>query len=159
MAEWAKKPPCTMCASTAHGWGDCKLKAKCTFLACQCARDKMCWVDADEMPTGKDLVNALGKPIVAKLLIEKLKKCRTEKGKTVSSIETCNECENEPPNAPHALMSFLQSKKRIPPPPGYHTRPSIIHLSIAVGRGTQPVNRLKAGLASLTLSWSTQQVH
>jgi hypothetical protein len=42
VTEWAKKPPCTMCASTTHGWGDCKLKAKCAFLACQCARDKAC---------------------------------------------------------------------------------------------------------------------
>ena len=49
-------------------------------------------------PVGREvefgLVNAFGKPIVAKL-IEKLKKCRTEKGKTVSSIEICDECENE----------------------------------------------------------------
>ena len=92
VAEWAKKPPCTMCASTSHGWGDCKLKAKCAFLACQCARDKACWVDADEMPIDKELVNALGKPIVGKLK-EKLIKCRTDKGKTVSSVEACDECE------------------------------------------------------------------
>ena len=92
VTEWAKKPPCTMCASTAHGWGDCKLKAKCAFLACQCARDKACWVDADEMPNDKKLLNALGKPIVGKLK-EKLVKCRTDKGKTVSSIEICDECE------------------------------------------------------------------
>jgi hypothetical protein len=92
VTEWAKKPPCTMCASTAHGWGDCKLKAKCAFLACQCARDKACWIDADEMPNDKELLNALGKPIVGKLK-EKLIKFRTDKGKTVSSIEICNECD------------------------------------------------------------------
>jgi len=92
VTEWAKKPPCTMCASTTHGWGDCKLKAKCAFLACQCARDKACWIDADEMPNDKELLNALGKPIVGKLK-EKLIKFRTDKGKTVSSIEMCNECD------------------------------------------------------------------
>lgn len=59
-----------------------------------CAREKLCWVDADEMPTEKELINALGKPIVPKL-IEKLKKCRTDKGKTVSSIEICDNCDVE----------------------------------------------------------------
>ena len=57
-------------ASSRQSARDCKLKAKCTFLACQCAREKMCWVDADDMPTEKELVNALGKPIVAKLIVD-----------------------------------------------------------------------------------------
>jgi len=40
------------------------------------------------MPPDKELINALGKPIVGKLK-EKLAKCRTEKGKTVSRLMRC----------------------------------------------------------------------
>ena len=127
VTEWAKKPPCTMCASTTHGWGDCKLKAKCAFLACQCARDKACWVDADEMPSDKELLNALGKPIVGKLK-EKLIKFRTDKGKTVSSIEICDECEEELAVAKAAVWVLLYAE------PSAHAA-IVRHLSHTLPRG------------------------
>jgi hypothetical protein len=56
------------------------------------ARRVPCSADRIAAPSDKELLNALGKPIVGKLK-EKLIKFRTDKGKTVSSIEICDECD------------------------------------------------------------------
>ena len=140
---------------------DCKLKAKCTFLACQCARDKMCWVDADEMPTGKDLVNALVRQAdrrqAAHRKAQEVPHRERQDGLVDRDLQRVRERTPQCPSCPHVVPAIKEANPapaRLSYTPVYHT---LIH---SRGKGhTTGESLLKAGLASLTLSWSTQQVH